>query len=174
MHALVPRRAVSVPELGGHCGVAAVLHRCRRVQHTGWFVVSFLTHVRSLLIYPDADIHRCDNQQPRAQLSALSRKLLCSHSQQPHRQRSCSYGPVARAPVLLCGDDWTGLFLSLCCFDWLAYLLTCILHRQALPTFFAAIVLFYLALALLRVPFVVFASGAQLLAQMVSYTHAQT
>jgi hypothetical protein len=81
---------------------------------------------------------------------------------------------VACTPVLLCGDDWTGLFLQLCCFDWLAYLLTCILHRQALPAFFAAIVLFYLALALLRVPFVVFASGAQLLAQMVSYTHAQT
>ena len=49
-----------------------------------------------------------------------------------------------------------------------------ICFEQALPAFFAAIVLFYLALALLRVPFVVFASGAQLLAQMVSYTHAQT
>jgi hypothetical protein len=45
---------------------------------------------------------------------------------------------------------------------------------QSLPAFFAALVTFYLALALLRVPFVVLSSGTQLLVQMLSYTHAQT
>lgn len=45
---------------------------------------------------------------------------------------------------------------------------------QALPAFFVALVLFYMGLALLRVPFVLLSSGAQLLAQAVSYTHAHT
>jgi hypothetical protein len=45
---------------------------------------------------------------------------------------------------------------------------------QALPAFFAALVLLYLALALLRVLFVILASGTQLVAQIISYTHAHT
>ena len=45
---------------------------------------------------------------------------------------------------------------------------------QSLPAFFVALAIFYLALALLRVPFVLLSSGAQLLAQMISYMHPHT
>ena len=43
---------------------------------------------------------------------------------------------------------------------------------QALPAFFAAVVLFYLVLAMARIPFVLLSAGVQLGVQMVAYTHA--
>jgi hypothetical protein len=43
---------------------------------------------------------------------------------------------------------------------------------QVLPGIFVVIVAFYLAIGLLKLPFVILSAGTQLVSQMVSYTHA--